>query len=204
MTGSKPGASVSEVPSQSCPSPPVLFKNTELRARRQSGGSLTQPGKKHSSSSLKQSSSTSKKTNAKSHRKEYLAISNNDPLSESGSEKEEVSITNNISEIFHNKRDSQIAENYPARSELSSKGSSKKKFPGPSSSPNCDLDICDKTGDYDHCMPTLQSFSGKYLLFIAGSIKYFIKYLLLTIMTITINYFIKYFYQKTWRWRACL
>ena len=189
MTGSKPGASVSEVPSQSCPSPPVLFKNTELRARRQSGGSLTQPGKKHSSSSLKQSSSTSKKTNAKSHRKEYLAISNNDPLSESGSEKEEVSITNNISEIFHNKRDSKVSENYPARPELASKGSSKKKLGSscsPPTTPSCDLDICDKTPDDDHCMPTLQSFSGNL-----------IRYLKLTIL-------MKYFYQKTWRWPACL
>ena len=150
---------MSEVPSQSCPSPPVLFKNTELRARRQSGASLTQLGKKRSSSSsVKQSSSTSKKTNAKSHRKEYLAISNNEPLSESGSEKEEVSITNNISEIFHHKRDSQVvAENYPPRPELGRPGSSKKKLP-----PNCDLDICDKTPDYDHCMPTLQSFSGLF------------------------------------------
>ena len=180
---------MSEVPSQSCPSPPVLFKNTELRARRQSGGSLTQPGKKHSSSSLKQSSSTSKKTNAKSHRKEYLAISNNDPLSESGSEKEEVSITNNISEIFHNKRDSKVSENYQARSDLPSKGSSKKKLGrscSPPATPSCDLDICDKTPDDDHCMPTLQSFSGNL-----------IKYLIFTIL-------MKYFYQKTWRWRACL
>ena len=168
---------MSEVPTQSCPSPPVLFKNTELRARKQSGGSQAPLGKKHSSSSssLKQSSSSSKKTNAKSHRKEYLAISNNDPLSESGSEKEEVSITNNISEIFHNKRDSKVAENHSARSDQNSKGSSKKKLSSPSSSPNCDLDICDKTGDYDHCMPTLQSFSGKfgkYLLL--AVIKYFI------------------------------
>ena len=170
MSASKPGSSVSEVPSQSCPSPPpVLFKNTEHRARRQSGTSQTQPGKKHSSSSLKQSSSTSKKTNAKSHRKEYLAISNNDPLSESGSEKEEVSITNNISEIFYNKRDSKVSENYPARPELNSKGSSKKKLAGSCSppSPSCDLDICDKTPDHDHSMPTLESFSGnlsKYLM----------------------------------------
>ena len=176
MSGSKAGASVSEMPTQSCPSPPVLFKNTELRARRQSGGA--QLGKKHSSSSLKQSSSTSKKTNAKSHRKEYLAISNNDPLSESGSEKEEVSITNNISEIFHNKRDSKAAENHPARSELTSKGSSKKKLPGSCSpcslptAPSCDLDICDKTPDDDHCMPTLQSFSGNFSKYLMLEILY--------------------------------
>ena len=167
-SSSKPGLSVCEVPSQSCPSPPVLFKNTELRGRKQSGGSQAQLGKKHSSSSssLKQSSSSSKKTNAKSHRKEYLAISNNDPLSESGSEKEEVSITNNISEIFHNKRDSKVSENYPARSDLPGKGSSKKKLARSCSPPatlSCDLDICDKTPDDDHCMPTLQSFSGNLI-----------------------------------------
>ena len=159
----------------------MLFKNTEHREkpRRQSGGSQAQLGKKNSSSSLKQSSSTSKKINAKSHRKEYLAISNNDPLSESGSEKEEVSITNNISEIFHHKRDSKVSENYSARSELSSKSLSKKKCPGLSSLSNCDLDICDKTADYDHCMPTLQNFSGNINLanicFVDNFIKSFIK-----------------------------
>ena len=159
---SKSRSSPSELPTQSCPSPPVLT--------RHHSGSV-----QASSSSLKQSSSTSKKTNAKSHRKEYLAISNNEPGSESGSEKEEVSITNNLSEIFHNKRDKKVSksgklsENYLARSEGNpgnspSLGSAVSRsswkvlsWPSP---PSCDLDNCDKTGDSSGSMPTLQDFSG--------------------------------------------
>ena len=67
MSGSsKARSSPSELPSQSCPSPPVLTRHHSGTAQA-------------SSSNQKQSSSTSKKINAKSHRKEYLATSSVSP-----------------------------------------------------------------------------------------------------------------------------
>lgn len=165
---SRPRSSVCEAPSQSCPSPPVLTSQHDPQPR---------DSKKPSSSSQKQgsSSSTSKKTNSKSHRKEYLAISNNEPQSESGSEKEEVSITNNLSEIFHNKRDikssksGKISEIYLARTEFTP--STTLPEPSPTS---CDLDICDKPGDFAGCMPTLHNFSGNDIKYLYCSIINFI------------------------------
>ena len=171
-------SSPSQIPSQSCPSPPVLFKQNESS----SGSRRHLSGSSHKSS--KRGSNSSRRTGMKKS-SFHKRNADQDQETLSGSDKEEVSITNNLQEILLKKRDSnfakscKISEIYSGRitsasgsSAVDKTVSSRKRQSSSTSKPSTCGQSSDISRQFDS-MPTLHNFASKFLSFIHPFGKFF-------------------------------
>ena len=173
-----------QLPSQSCPSPsppPVLVKQLDpapaLETSRQHhrSGSSHRSRHDHGSSSRRPGSGLEgglvKRSSPVAHKKDLSSIITQDQETLSGSDKEEVSITNNLHGILLKKRETpnfakscKISKIYSGRLPgAGDKSFSKKKQMNTFRSSNCDSNICDNSREYDS-MPTLHNYTGIQLL----------------------------------------
>ena len=171
-----------QLPSQSCPSPsppPVLVKQLDpaLETSRQHhrSGSSHKSRNDHGSSNRRPGSGLEgglvKRSSPVAHKKDLSSIITQDQETLSGSDKEEVSITNNLHGILLKKRETpnfakscKISKIYSGRLPgAGDKSFSKKKQMNTFRSSNCDSNICDNSREYDS-MPTLHNYTGIQLL----------------------------------------
>ena len=177
-----------QLPSQSCPSPsppPVLVKQLDpapapapaLETSRQHhrSGSSHRSRKDHGSTGRRPGSGLEgglvKRSTPGTHKKDLSSIITQDQETLSGSDKEEVSITNNLHGILLKKRETpnfakscKISKIYSGRLPgAGDKSFSKKKQMNTFRSSNCDSNICDNSREYDS-MPTLHNYTGIQLL----------------------------------------
>ena len=178
----RPKSMSQQLPSQSCPSPsppPVLVKQLDpapapaLETSRQHhrSGSSHRSRKDHGSSGRRPGSGLEKRSTPVTHKKDLSSIITQDQETLSGSDKEEVSITNNLHGILLKKRETpnfakscKISKIYSGRLPgAGDKSFSKKKQMNTFRSSNCDSNICDNSREYDS-MPTLHNYTGIQLL----------------------------------------